>query len=191
MRMAATKQRILCQDDHGHVDCRQRPGNNGVLGSGLKLTWNFKMDHWKIMSLWRKWHSGIVILNIAGVLVSVVGNISMKRRLTQPVPHVKGPQGRTGNFLFYYIYNHTYIHNTLNQLWRLMPYNNTIHTQLYTMKCTCNTHQSWGPSSKYRRKASWLSLACFMSCSLLRRVSPVSIIIIAKMASSSTANRAW
>ena len=191
MRMAATKQRILCQDDHGHVDCRQRPGNNGVSGSGLKLRWNFKMDHWKIMSLWRKWHSGIVILNIAGVLVSVVGNISMKRRLTQPVPHIKGPQRRTGNFLFYYIYNHTYIHNTLNQLWRLMPYNNTIHIQLYTMKCTCNTHQSWGPSSKYRRKASWLSLACFMSCSLLRRVSPVSIIIIAKMASSSTANRAW
>ena len=191
MRMAATKQRILCQDYHGHVDCRQRPGNNGVSGSGLKLTWNFKMDHWKIMSLWRKWHSGIAILNIAGVLVSVVGNISMKRRLTQPVPHVKGPQRRTGNFLFYYIYHHTYIHNTLNQLWRLMPYNNTIHTQLYTMKCTCNTHQSWGPSSKYRRKASWLSFTSLSSCSLLRRVSPVSIIIIAKMASSSTANRAW
>ena len=71
MRMAAPKQRTLCQDYHGHVDCRQRPGNNGVSGSGLKLTWNFKMDHWKIMSLWRKWHSGIVILNIAGKIASV------------------------------------------------------------------------------------------------------------------------
>ena len=71
MRMAATKQRILCQDYHGHVDCRQRPGNNGVSGSGLKFTWNFKMDHWKIMSLWRKWHSGIAILNIAVKIASV------------------------------------------------------------------------------------------------------------------------
>ena len=75
------------------------------------LVWNSHGTlKWKIMSLWRKWHSGIVILNIAGVLVSVVGNISMKRRLTQPVPHVKGPQRRTGNFFYFIISTttHTY-----------------------------------------------------------------------------------
>ena len=56
MRMAATKQRILCQDYHGHVDCRQRPGHNGVSGSGLKLTWDFKMENNVTMKEMTQWH---------------------------------------------------------------------------------------------------------------------------------------
>ena len=148
------------------------------------------------MSLWRKWHSVIGILTNAGVLVSVVGNISMKRRLTQPVPHVKGPQRRMGIFYIIVIISQTHTH-TIHWfsygVWCLtiplfiLRQNGT---HLHTMKYIYITDQSWGPRSKYCRNAEWLSLACFRSCSLLRRVSPVSIIIIAKMASSSTANRA-
>ena len=47
----------------------------------------------------------------AGVLVSVLGNISMKRRLTQPVPHIKGPQRRMGIFFICHYYYFTNTHN--------------------------------------------------------------------------------